>query len=196
MEIAVVLTKESLEKLLLWLDEDRKHAGEKYETLRLGLVRFFEWRGCVFPEDHADETIDRVARKIVQGEEVRNIHSYSAGVARFVFLEIVKEREKQQAALRQLPVDPVREETPDSSNDAQLECLLGCLQSLPPESYRLIMTYYQDTGQNKIAARKKLAQELGVSQHTLRMRLQRLRAKVEECVVDCVNRESRRSKPS
>lgn len=196
MEIAVVLTKESLEKLLLWLDEDRKRAGEKYETLRLGLVRFFEWRGCVFPEDHADETIDRVAQKIVQGEEVRNIFSYSAGVARFVFMEIVKEREKQQVALRQLPADPIQEETPNPNEDAQLECLRGCLQSLPPESYQLLMTYYQDTGRNKIAARKKLAQELGVSQHTLRMRLQRLRAKVEECVVDCLRRASDRSESS
>jgi RNA polymerase sigma factor (sigma-70 family) len=190
MEIAVALTKESLEKLLLWLDQDPKCAGEKYETLRLGLVRFFEWRGCVTAEDLADEAIDRLARRIVQGEEIRNIYSYSVGVARFVFLETVKEREKQQAALRQLPVNPIQEEVP--GEDVRLECLRKCLQSLPAESSQLVMAYYQDTGRNKIAARKKLAQQLGVSQHTFRMRLQRLRAKLEECVADCVHRESGR----
>jgi DNA-directed RNA polymerase specialized sigma24 family protein len=187
MEIAVALTKESLEKLLLWLDQDRKIASEKYETLRLGLVRFFEWRGCVYAEDLADEVIDRVARRIAEGEEVRNIYSYGVGVARFVFLETMKEREKQQAVLRQLRANPVRGQSP--GEDAQMECLRKCLQSLPAESSGLLMAYYQDKGRNKIEARKKLAEQWGVSQQTFRMRLQRLRAKLEECVTDCIHRE-------
>jgi DNA-directed RNA polymerase specialized sigma24 family protein len=123
-----VLTKDSLEKLLLHLDDDRERAGEKYETLRLGLVRFFEWRGCAFPEDHADESIDRVARKIVEGEEIRNIQSYITAVARFLFMEIVKQRQKQQAALSQLPHEPVRQGPAD--DDARLECVRRCLQAL------------------------------------------------------------------
>jgi DNA-directed RNA polymerase specialized sigma24 family protein len=183
-EVAVVLTKDSLEKLLTCLGEDRERAGEKYETLRLGLIRFFEWRGCILPEDHADEVIDRVARKIVQGEEIRNIHSYITGVARFVFMEIVKDREKRQAALRELPEIPIKEELPDE--DVRLGCLRRCLQALPPESSRLMMAYYQEDERNKIEVRKKLAQQLGVSPHALRMRLQRLRSKLEECTTDCV----------
>jgi DNA-directed RNA polymerase specialized sigma24 family protein len=183
-----VLTKDSLERLLLYLDEDREHAGEKYETLRVGLVRFFEWRGCAFPEDHADEAIDRVARKIVEGEEIRNIQSYITAVARFLFMEIMKQRQKQQAALSQLPYEPVRQEPAD--DDARLECVRRCLQALAPESSRLVMAYYQDEGRNKIEVRKKLAQQLGISAHTLRMRLQRLREKLEECVSDCLRQES------
>ena len=189
-----MLTSESLEKLLACLGEDRERAGEKYETLRLGLIRFFEWRGCLFPEDHADEVIDRVARKIIQGEEIHNIHSYITGVARFVFMEIVKEREKRQAALRELPSNPVREELPDE--DVRLECLRRCLQSFPPESSRLMMAYYQEDEQNKIKLRKKLAQELGVSPHALRMRLQRLRSKLEECTTDCLRGDRKESNKS
>ncbi len=183
-----MLSKDALEKLLFHLDEDRERAGEKYETLRLGLIRFFEWRGCAFSEDHADETIDRVARRIVQGEEIRNIHNYTAGVARFVFMEIVKEREKQQMALRQLPPDPVREENPE--DDTRAECLRRCLQALPPESLQLMMDYYRSEGRNKIDLRKKLAQQRDISAHTLRMRLQRLRGKLEECIADCLNSRS------
>jgi len=183
-----VLSKDALEKLLVHLDEDRERAGEKYETLRLGLIRFFEWRGCAFSEDHADDTIDRVARRVVQGEEIRNIHNYTAGVARFVFMEIVKEREKQQIALRQLPQDPGREETPD--DDTRAECLRRCLQALPPESLQLMMDYYRSEGRNKIDLRKKLAQQRDISAHTLRMRLQRLRGKLEECIADCLNSRS------
>ncbi|HTD24465.1 MAG TPA: sigma-70 family RNA polymerase sigma factor [Terriglobales bacterium] len=179
-----MLTKEALEKLLTCLDEDRERAGEKYQTLRTGLARFFEWRGCAFPEDHADEAIDRVARKIAQGEEIRNIQSYVTAVARFVSMEVVKEREKHQAALSLLPRDPVRQEPVDE--DTRLECVRRCLQALAPESSQLIIAYYQDDGRNKIAVRKKLAQQLGISPHTLRMRLQRLRSKLEECVVDCL----------
>lgn len=186
-----MLTKESLEKLLLHLDENRERAGEKYETLRLGLVRFFEWRGCTFPEDHADETIDRVARKIVQGEEIRSIQSYITAVARFVFMEILKEREKHQVALSQFSQEPVRQELP--AEDARLECVRKCLQTLPPESSQLMMAYYQDEGRNKIEVRKRLAQQLDVSPHTLRMRLQRLRAKLEECVVECLRKSSAES---
>ena len=190
MEITALLSKDFLDKLLLSLDEDRERAGEKYEALRLGLIRFFEWRGSVFPEDHADEVIDRVARKIFQGEEIRNIYSYITGVARFVFMEIVKEREKQQVALRELPANPAKEELPEE--DARLECLRRCLQSFPPESSRLVMAYYQEDEHNKIKLRKKLAQELGVSPHALRMRLQRLRSKLEECTTDCLRRGDRK----
>jgi DNA-directed RNA polymerase specialized sigma24 family protein len=187
MEINIVLTKDALERLLLHLDQDRERAGEKYETLRLGLVRFFEWRGCAFPEDHADEAIDRVARKIVQGEEIRNIQSYTAAVARFVLMEIIKQREKQHAALNQLPHEPAQPELP--GDDARLECVRRCLQALAPESSRLVISYYQDEGRNKIEVRKKLAQQLGISPQTLRMRLQRLRAKLEECVGECLGQE-------
>ena len=187
-----MLSQDSLEQLLRYLDEDRNRAGEKYETLRLGLIRFFEWRGCAFSEDHADDTIDRVARRIVQGEEIRNIHNYTAGVARFVFMEIMKEREKQQIALRQLPPDPVREEAPE--DDTRGECLRRCLQTLPPEGSQLIMDYYRDEGRNKIDLRKKLAEQRGISPHTLRMRLQRLRDKLEECIADCLNSRSESDK--
>ena len=40
--------------LLACLADDRETAGEKYLEIRRNLIRFFEWRGCPFPEDHAD----------------------------------------------------------------------------------------------------------------------------------------------
>ena len=179
------LTKDSLEKLLLSLDEDRELAAKKYETLRLGLVRFFEWHGCAFPEEHADGAIDRVASKLDQGEEIGNIGQYAIGVARFLFLEIVRERQKQEAVLRQLPQETVVE---DSSAEARLECLRHCLQSLSRENYEMVIAYYREDGGNKIVLRKGMAQQLGISPRALRMRLQRIRAGLERCVSDCLNR--------
>ena len=46
------LTEQTLAKLLDVLDADRDLAGERYEDLRRTLVRFFEWRGAPFPEEH------------------------------------------------------------------------------------------------------------------------------------------------
>jgi hypothetical protein len=58
------LTEEAFAKFLAQLDPDTERAGERYETLRLTLVKFFDWRGAHFPEECADETFNRVARKI------------------------------------------------------------------------------------------------------------------------------------
>lgn len=182
------LTKDSLEKLLLSLGEDRELAARRYETLRLGLVRFFEWRGCAFPEEHADEVIDRVASRIDQGQEIGNIGQYAIGVARFVFLEIVKQRQRQETALRQLPPDAVRKEVP--AEEARLQCVRHCLGALPSRSSEMVIAYYSEERGNKLASRKKLAQHLGISSHALRMRLQRIRAGLERCVSDCLNRKS------
>src|SRR5215471_11614968 len=72
-----VLTQEAFDRLLASLGEDREVAGERYVEIRKNLVRFFEWRGSAFPEDHADETINRIAKRISEGEEIRNPGSYS-----------------------------------------------------------------------------------------------------------------------
>src|SRR5215216_8153127 len=76
------LTQEAFDKLLTALGEDQESAAEKYLEIRSNLVRFFEWRGCPFPEDHADETINRVARRLFEGEQIENPSGYCMGVAR------------------------------------------------------------------------------------------------------------------
>jgi len=65
------LTQEAFDKLLARLADDRERAGEKYQELRGNLIRFFEFHGSAFPEDNADVAINRVARKIDEGAEVR-----------------------------------------------------------------------------------------------------------------------------
>src|SRR4030095_7600750 len=92
------LTQEAFDRLLASLGGDRESAGEHYLETRAKLVRFFEWRGCPFPEDPADETINRVARKLVEGEKILNPDGYCFGVARMLVLEINKESIKQRQA--------------------------------------------------------------------------------------------------
>src|SRR5215472_15385239 len=97
--MAETLTAENLTKLLDSLDADRERAGEKYEDLRRTLIRFFQWRGAPFSEEQTDEVFDRVARKLGEGVEIRNIGGYCYEVARLVLLEALKRKDSKRTSL-------------------------------------------------------------------------------------------------
>ena len=98
------LTQEAFDKLLIALGGDRESGSEKYLEIRNNLTRFFEWRGCSFPEDHADETINRMAKRVAEGEAILNHSGYAMGVARLLLLEINKGRQREQTALAEMPL--------------------------------------------------------------------------------------------
>src|SRR4249919_1835401 len=50
--------------LLARLDPDPDRAAAEYERLRRALGKFFDWRGHPAPDECADETLDRLARKL------------------------------------------------------------------------------------------------------------------------------------
>jgi DNA-directed RNA polymerase specialized sigma24 family protein len=179
------LTQEAFDKLLTSFGEDRENAAEKYLEIRSNLVRFFEWRGCTFPEDHADETINRVAKRLVEGEEISNPSGYCVGVARMLLLEINKEHAREQRALGEMASSPVAH-SDDSESEGHIECLRSCLQNLPADSRELIIEYYKGEKGAKIKNRKRLVERLGIPVNTLRMRALRLREKIQGCVEDCL----------
>jgi len=182
-----VLTQEAFDKLLAALSEDRERAAETYLEIRSNLVRFFQWRGCLHPEDHADETFNRVAKRIAEGEEVLSPMSYCLGVARMLLLEISKDRAKQQQALAELSSSPVAS-FDSSESDASIECLRECLETLSVDNRELIIQYYQGEKGAKIGNRKKLVERLGIPVNTLRMRALRLREKLHACVEECLKK--------
>src|SRR5690242_15807691 len=97
--MAAALTAEAFSKFLARLDADRERAGEKYEDLRRTLIKFFEWRGAPFPGEQADETFNRVARKLDEGVEVKNFGGYCYEVARRVCLEVRKGNDSRRDPL-------------------------------------------------------------------------------------------------
>jgi len=179
------LTQEAFDKLLTSFGEDRESAAEKYLEVRSNLVRFFEWRGCPFPEDHADETINRVAKRLAEGEAISNPSGYCVGVARMLLLEINKERAREQQALGEMASSQVTY-SDASESEGNIECLRSCLQNLPADSRELIIEYYQGEKGAKIKNRKRLVERLGIPVNTLRMRALRLREKIQACVEDCL----------
>jgi len=181
------LTPEAFDKFLLNLAPDRTLAGERYETIRCKLIRFFEWRDCPHPEEHADETINRVIRKIDQGGQLENPSTYAYGIARMLLLEIYKETEREKNALQEVALTP--QSAPDVTDDARYTCLQHCLAALPTESRELIIQYYQGEGQSKIENRKQLAERGSMPLNALRIRVLRVREKLEVCVKGCVERK-------
>lgn len=179
------LSQEAFDKLLTSFDPDREVAGAKYVELRGNLTRFFEWRGCLYPEDHADETINRVARRILEGEEVRETAKYSFGVARLLLLETQKEAARERTALREIPVSPPKE---SDELKGRVDSLEECLKSLSTDNRELILQYYQGEKSAKIENRKKLTDRFKVPLNVLRMRALRLREKLMTCVEDRIKK--------
>jgi DNA-directed RNA polymerase specialized sigma24 family protein len=176
------LTQMAFDLLLSRLDVDRQQAGAKYESLRRKLIKFFEWRGCNFPEDLADETINRLAKNLESGERIEHFEAYCAGVARHVFLESLRAR-RQEEGLKTLPNSaPV----PSDESGRRWECFERCLQQLSPESFQLIVQYYQENQGARIRARRDLAAQLSVPMNALRIRAHRIRAALESCVQGCM----------
>jgi len=178
------LTQEAFDRLLASMGGDRESAGEQYLETRSKLVRFFEWRGCPFPEDHADETINRVAKRLVEGEKILNPAGYYLGVARMLLLEINKESVKQQQALRELPSSMITSNQSDES-EARIDCLRQCLQQLSSDNREMILQYYHGEKAAKVDSRKKLAERFGVPINTLRMRALRIRENLQQSVENC-----------
>ncbi|MDQ3254578.1 MAG: hypothetical protein M3R15_11835, partial [Acidobacteriota bacterium] len=138
------LTANAFAKLLNGLNADRERAGDKYEELRRTLTRFFEWRGAPFPEEQADETFNRVARRLDEGVKINNIGGYCYEVARLVCLESLKGYDSKRTPLE----DHLEVTAADAGDEAvekelRLTCLDDCLRSLPAESRELITEYYR-----------------------------------------------------
>jgi RNA polymerase sigma factor (sigma-70 family) len=181
------LTQAAFDALLLNLDANRAEAGEKYLRLRKNLARFFETRGIAQPEEAADETLNRLARKLENGEKFENIQTYALGVARYLALELRKSPAQKTSdelpEISVLPFDSEREKTDD-----KLNCLDKCLGELPPENREIIVGYYKGEKSEKIENRQRLAESLEIPQNALRNRAVRLRDKLENCITDCLRK--------
>lgn len=185
---APALTDAAFNQFLACLDADRDRAGVRYVALRAGLVRLFDWRGAFDPATCADETLNRVIRKVGAGEAIRDIPTYCQGVARLVLLETLRAQNQRQVSLDDVPAHKLATSAfnDDEENDARQACFQQCLRSLPSESRTLILQYYHDEGRARVNHRAALAEDLGIPLNALRNRVQRIRARLEECVQNCL----------
>jgi DNA-directed RNA polymerase specialized sigma24 family protein len=182
-----VLTHDAFEKLLNAFSPDRDEAAAQYELMRCKLVRFFEWRGIEAAEEHADETINRVARRIDEGQTIDNLTSYFYGVARMVFMEALRDRAHTPIAIEDAFAELRGEIIIEIDPDPRIVCFERCLDSLPPENRDLIVGYYEEERRAKIELRQELADRLQIPMNALRIRAHRIRVKLEKCITTCLH---------
>lgn len=189
------LTAEALSRLLAGLDHDRDRAGEAYEALRRTLVKFFDWRGAVHPEECADETLDRLARKLDEGAAIDDPGRFARGIARLVLLERWRRPEARtlRADPSQLALVPAPAAPEPTDAEPRSGCFETCLNELPEDGRVLILGYYAGSGRVKIDTRKRLAESLRLTDNALRSRAQRIRDRLERCTARCLER--RRDRP-
>lgn len=181
-----VLTKEAFDHFLSRLDRDRDRAGEKYETVRLKLLKYFQWRGSDSCDAEADETINRVARRIEEGENVYNLNAYIYGVAKMVYVEGMKVRNRKKELDGDSELEAIPMEQEDPAIVERRTCLERCLGRLNAEDRETITEYYQFEKGKKIEHRKNLAARIGLSPNALRIKAHRKRVNLEACVRGCL----------
>ena len=178
------LSKTDFEQFLQTLDRDREQAAEKYIALRARLEKFFEWRDCENTEELSDIVFDRVIKKIIEGEKIENAEAYSVSVAKFVLLENRRESLRKEELNEHSP-EHFSEE--DELKDQKFACLNKCLAEFPVEKRNLLIEYFDTDEATMIEKRKHLAEKSGFNLNTLRIRISRLKTKLEKCTKECCN---------
>ncbi|HEY6802445.1 MAG TPA: sigma-70 family RNA polymerase sigma factor [Pyrinomonadaceae bacterium] len=136
----------------------------------------FKARRCIFAEDLADATIERVARKLTDTnfQFAGDPAFYFYGVAKKIYLE----------HKRAPTVDYCGQDfyLPSNSHDDLLEERLRqldqALNTISKTDRELILRYY-DCQTNNIKQRRALANELGIPPNALRLRVFRIRKELK-----------------
>jgi DNA-directed RNA polymerase specialized sigma24 family protein len=184
------LNRSALQGLLSSLDADEQRAALQYEQLRQRLIIFFSGRRCIDPEERADDTLDRISRRIDEGEQIRDVTRFAYGVARLVLSESFKRVRRRDRLLTWLAGSDDSARPNDAAEapgtDDSVDCIRRCASHLKPEDRDLIFRYYESAGREQQEERKQLAARLDVSPVALRLRAHRIRRVLETCTRDCL----------
>ena len=187
-------TSEAFAQLLAWLDEGTDSGGERYLATRRRLVSYFSRKNCRTPDDLADETLNRVARRLEEEGGITDAPpaQFCYITARFVFLEHLRSFDRKVGDLSggHDGAHPIEPSTPPDfefeARTVEMDCLDRCLQQLTPPDRDLLMGYYSGDGRARIDGRKAMAERLSMTVNALTIKASRLRGKLEICVRDCV----------
>lgn len=200
-----LLKQNAVAHLLRRLSPDKEQAGRIYESLRRKLVEIFARRGVptLFLYELADETLDRVGRKLAAGEVIHHPEpmAYVHGVARNVLNEFWRKqsrREKTEVVIEDLsPRDLAKLESRDRlqqerDNQARwLECMDEFLKTLPPKDAAMLRNCHHDDPRQQSINRRQAAAQMGMTENSLRTHLHRIRQMLQRKVRACVERRQK-----
>lgn len=185
------LSEQEFEELLNWFSANREEAGEVYERIRRGLIRYFRFKGCSDSASLADETINRVSSRLKTLEislKTNNISIFQ-GFAFNVYREYLKENSKFKFyKLFDIAgdINEDEENVEDVVTENRFECLEKCLDELKEKHRNLILRYFSEQGSKKIKVRKKMTEDLNCNAQSLYARVHRIKEQLEICIENCM----------
>ena len=183
------ITQEDFNNLLGWFSADADEAGRKYEEIRRGLIRFFRFRGCSEAEDLADETFNRIAQKLdtLKFDENIKLITYFYSFASNIYLEDFSKRKRYTAKTEEI-ISSIEEKNQigEIEKSPAIICLEECLARETPATRSLLLEYYSREKTEKIALRKKIAEEQNVNMQSLHTRVFRLKNHLRQCLQKCL----------
>lgn len=189
------INSRNFENLLNWLSEDLDQSAREYEKFHRTLVVIFINRGCVDAENLADETIDRVARKI---DEIKTDYTgeklhFFLGVARQVAREYHRSKEArtniEEIDENKITARVELEENFNENTEIEIKCLRKCLGNLSAEKRALVLAYYNTPKGKKKEYHRNLQKKYSLSSNNLKNQAHRLKKKLFECVRECRSRK-------
>ncbi len=190
------ISAEAFERFLGWLDNGSASNGESYLVMRKRLLAYFDRKNCNNPDELADDTLARVARRLNEEGEIRADApaQYCYTVARFVFLEHLRNKEKTSVSLDDPSANRmtlgIAASEPDQESELKerlMACLDKCTGELGEDTREMIIRYYHGNERAKIDNRRSIASKLGISMNALSIRACRIRDKLEACVKECAS---------
>ena len=189
------LSAASFDRLLKWLDQGADSKGRNYLVMRRRLVDYFDRKNCTAPDELADETLNRVARRL-QEEGITEAESparYCYIVARFVFMEHLRSSARERRLIDEFGRSRDEAITGGVEGNERyakmLRCMGACIEKLDPAKREIILRYYVGKERAKIENRRALAESLGITPNALSIRACRIREELESCVRRCMKEE-------
>jgi len=183
------ISQEDFDSLLGWFSPDADEAGEKYEEIRAGLIKYFSFRGCPESESLADETLNRVAAKLDGFTFDGNFKpiTYFYSFAAKIYLEDYNQRKRIAAKTVEIGAQYRKKVYLEKKSNPAADCLEKCLAKRPAEEKEILLKYYSFDKSEKAESRKKMAQAENIKVELLHTKISRLRKIVRECVKKCLN---------
>jgi DNA-directed RNA polymerase specialized sigma24 family protein len=186
------VSQPDFENFLTALDPNRERAAASYLRLRERLEKYFEWRDCGNPESLTDVVFDRTIQKIARGVDIENAEAFCISVAKFVLMEhrraVSREQELADIAVA------MSNDSAGSLEESRHQCLDKCLEQMPEEERQILVSYFDTDEQTYIRKRRQLSESMGLSANGLRIRISRLKAKLEKCLTKCLKEPESQAK--
>jgi RNA polymerase sigma factor (sigma-70 family) len=159
--------------------------GESYLRAWHSIIGFFRQSKVNDSEieDLAQDVMDRVFAKTLDGLEVVDVHAYLRAVARNVAREHLRKQQRyvslstfaEVEALASLTWNPPQQEDLERIEETQLreDLLWECVSLLSPVDQEIFIRSYTDKSN-----REELAADMNVSANNLRVRLHRLKSRL------------------